>query len=99
MSDVRLKVVAHVHAKAGKEEELKRVMLSLITPTRKEAGCIRYELYQNKEDPADLTFVEDWESGEALNTHMQTSHFQTAVAQIPMLASGPPDIRRYHLVG
>jgi len=99
VSDVRIKVVAHVRAKAGKEEELKKVMLSLIAPTRKEAGCIRYELYQNKEDAADLTFVEDWENDAALNMHMQTTHFQTAVAQIPLLASGPPDIRRYRLVG
>ena len=99
MSDERIKVVAHVRAKAGKEEELKKVMLSLIAPTRKEAACLRYELYQNKEDAADLTFIEDWESDAALDAHMKTPHFQTAVGQIPLLAAGPPDIRRYRLVG
>ncbi len=99
MSDMRIKVVAHVRAKAGKEEELKKVMLGLIGPTRKEAGCLRYELYQNKENAADLTFVEDWESDAALDAHMQTPHFQTAVAQIPSLAAEPADIRRYRLVG
>ncbi len=99
MSDARIKVVAHVRAQAGKEEDLKKVMLSLIEPTRKEAGCIRYELYQNKEDTADLTFVEDWESDAALDAHMKTPHFQTAVGQIPLLAAGAPDIRRYRLVG
>lgn len=99
MSYERIKVVAHVRAKAGKEEELKKVMLSLIAPTRKEAGCLRYELYQNKADAADLTFVEDWESDAALDAHMRTQHFQVAVAQIPPLAAEPPDIRRYRLVG
>ena len=99
MGDERIKVVAHVRAKAGKQEEMKKVMLGLIEPTRKEAGCLRYELYQNKEDSADLTFVEDWESDAALDAHMQTPHFRAAVAQIPALAGAPPDIRRYRLVG
>jgi quinol monooxygenase YgiN len=99
MSHEKIKVVAHVRAKAGKEEELKKVMLGLVEPTRKEAGCLRYALYQNKEDAADLTFVEDWESDVALDAHMQTPHFQAAVAQIPSLAAAPPDIRRYRLVG
>ena len=99
MGDGRIKVVAHIRAKAGKEEEMKKVMLGLIEPTRKEAGCLRYELYQNKEDAADLTFVEDWESDAALDAHLQTPHFQAAVAQIPLLAGVPPDIRRYRLVG
>lgn len=99
MGDERIKVVAHVRAKAGKEEELKKVMLGLIAPTRKEAGCLRYELFQNKEDSADLTFVEGWESDAALDAHMKTPHFQAAVGQIPLFAAGPPDIRRYRLVG
>jgi len=99
MSDVRITVVAHVRAKAGKEEELKKVMLSLIEPTRKEAGCLRYELYQNTEDAADLTFVEDWESDAALDAHMQTPHFLAAVAQIPPLAGAAPDMRRCRRVG
>jgi len=99
MGDERIKVVAHIRAKAGKEEEMKRVLLGLIEPTRKEAGCRRYELCQNKEDAADLTFVEEWESGAALDAHMQTPHFQAALVQIPSLAGAPPDIRRYLLVG
>jgi quinol monooxygenase YgiN len=99
MSDMRIKVVAHIRAKTGKEEEMKQVLLGLIGPTRKEAGCLRYELYQNGEDAADLTFLEDWESDAALDAHMQTPHFQAAVAKIPLLAGAPPDIRRYRLVG
>lgn len=99
MGNGRIKVVAHVRAKEGKVEELKKVMLGLIEPTRKEAGCIRYELYQNKQEAADLTFVEDWESDAALDAHMQTPHFLAAVAQIPSLVCAPPDIRRYWLVG
>ena len=99
MGNDRIKVVAHIRAKAGKEEEMKKVLLGLIEPTRKESGCLRYELYQNQEDAADLTFVEEWESDAALDSHMQTPHFQAAVAKIPLLAGAPSDIRRYRLVG
>ena len=99
MDDGRIKVVAHIRAKAGKEQEMKKALLGLIEPTRKEAGCLWYELYQNKEDAADLTFIEDWKSDDALEAHLQTPHFQEAAAQIAVLASAAPDIRSYRLVG
>jgi len=99
MGDERIKVVAHIRAKAGKEEEMKKMLLGLIEPTRKEAGCRQYELYQNKQDAADLTFVEEWESDAALDAHLQTPHLQEALVHVPVLASVPPDIRRYRLVG
>ncbi|NWG11968.1 MAG: antibiotic biosynthesis monooxygenase [Acidobacteria bacterium] len=99
MTDARIKVVAHIRAQAGKEEEMKGVLLSLIEPTRKEAGCLRYELYENKEDSADLTFIEDWESDAALEAHLRTPHFQAAAAQMAPLAAAAPDVRRYRLAG
>jgi len=44
---------------SDKEEE--ELFCGLIEPTRKESGCISYELLQNRDDPTDFTFVEEWE--------------------------------------
>jgi quinol monooxygenase YgiN len=71
----------------------------LIEPTRKEAGCISYELLQNKQDPTDLTFVEEWESDAALDAHLATEHIREALSKVPDLVAAEPDIRRYSLVG
>jgi hypothetical protein len=40
MSAKNITVVATFEAKPGKENELKRALLTLIAPTRKENGCI-----------------------------------------------------------
>ena len=46
----------------------------LIENSRKEDGNIDYNLYCNTGDKS-LLFVEQWESKEILNAHLQTEHF------------------------
>lgn len=46
----------------------------LIENSRKEDGNIDYNLYCNTGDNS-LLFVEQWESKEILNAHLQTEHF------------------------
>lgn len=75
----KLTVVAKITAKNDAIEELRKELLKLITPTRKEAGCIEYNLYQNNENPAVFIFYETWESPEHLEKHMNTEHFNSYV--------------------
>ena len=99
MSQNTLRVIARLIAKPGKEAELRTLAAGLIAPTRKEAGCIRYELLVDEADPAELTFVEEWRDGDALNTHLATAHVQYAVSRCPELLLGELDLRRVKLVG
>ena len=94
-----LRIVAHVTARAGKIEETKALLLGLTGPTRKEAGCIRYELHQNNANPLDLTFIEEWESDATLDAHLQSAHLAAAFEKMPALMDGLPDIRRYTMIG
>ena len=90
-----VRVVARVIARPDKVEELKAVLGRLITPTRAESGCIRYDLCQNYNDPTDFTFIEEWESAEQLDAHLASQHLKTAVEQLTGLVAVDPDIRRY----
>ena len=99
MSREAVRVVAHIHAKAGKEQELKAILMTLMEPTRKEKGCREYRLYQNNQDRSDFTFVEEWDSDAVLEIHLKTPHVQAALSQVPALVDAEPDVRRYHLVG
>jgi quinol monooxygenase YgiN len=98
MSKTTLRVVARLVAFPDKVAELKSLLLSIIEPTRKEKGCIKYELLQNQADPTDFTFVEEWESVALLELHLGSTHIQDAVQKLDGLAVGPPDIRRYELL-
>lgn len=98
MSNPTVRVVARLVALPEKVEELKAVLSGLIEPTRVEDGCIQYELYQNQADPTDFTFVEEWASSAALDTHLQSTHIQEAIQQLDGLVGAAPDIRRYDKV-
>jgi quinol monooxygenase YgiN len=93
-----LYVVAHIRAKQDKQEEMRDVLTGLIAPTRKEAGCIRYELFRNNADPQEFTFMEEWVSETALEAHLQTPHLKSALASFPSLGEGAPAINRYSLI-
>jgi quinol monooxygenase YgiN len=94
-----LRVVAHLRAKSDKVDETKTALVSLLEPTRAEAGCIRYELMQNDSDPTDFTFVEEWSGNDSLDEHLLTEHIRKLVARADELFAAPPDIRRYTLIG
>ena len=99
MPDQAVRVVARIVARPGKVEELRAVLQGLVGPTRKEPGCVTYELLQNKTDLTDFTFVEEWRSEEELDAHLQSPHLQEARVRLPDLATADPDIRRYSVVG
>ena len=88
-------VVARFLAQSGQEEALGRVLAQLVAPTRRETGCRQYDLLCNPENPADLCFVERWDSDEVLDQHLDTAHVRRALAESAGLISVPVDVRRY----
>jgi quinol monooxygenase YgiN len=61
--------VAEFHAKENKTGELLSALHSLMNPTHREKGCIRYELNQREDDPRWLTFIEKWSDRRAFDEH------------------------------
>ncbi len=98
MSQGTLRVIARLIARPGKEESLRSLLMGLIAPTRKESGCITYELLQNKEQSGEFTFVEEWQDEAALEVHFATDHIRNALAKLPDLLAEELDLRRYILV-
>ncbi len=71
-------VVAIITARAGAEAALADLLAAQVGPTRLEAGCLRYDLHRDPANPATLVFLENWESKEALQAHMNTPRFLAA---------------------
>jgi len=63
-----------MYAKPGKEAEVKRELLKMVEPSRKDAGSVQYNLHQATDDPRRFVFYENWASREALDKHLQTPH-------------------------
>lgn len=62
-------IVVGLKAKEGKEDELRRDLASLVAPSRKEDGNIRYDLFEDQDAPGHFVFVEEWVSTEARDRH------------------------------
>jgi quinol monooxygenase YgiN len=69
-----LTVIATFVAKPGREAEVRRELLKLVEPTRREDGCINYDLHQKQGDPATFVFYENWRDRAALDAHAQSPH-------------------------
>jgi quinol monooxygenase YgiN len=62
-------LTAMVKAKPGQEEAVKEVLMALVAPTRKESGCLGYNLHQSKSDKCQFMFYEQWASKAAFDAH------------------------------
>jgi len=69
-------LTAIVKAKPGQEEAVKKVLLGMVEPTRKEPGCLCYNLHQSKSDKTQFMFYEQWASKEAIDAHGKTPHMK-----------------------
>ncbi len=98
MAENTLRVIARINARTDKVDELRSVLTSLVDATRKEPGCMSYNLLENNDDPTDFTMVEEWESKNALEVHLSAKAFKDAQVKMPGLVAAKADIRLYHLV-
>lgn len=76
-------IVVGLKARAGKEDELRRDLAALVEPSRKEAGNIRYDLFEDRGQPGRFVFIEAWSSIEARDRHHEHG----------------PHIQRFHTAG
>ncbi len=76
-------VLAPLKANPGRAGDILAAATCLIEETRKEKGCLSYDLFRKTDDDDMLIFVETWESREDLEAHFSAPHikaFGTAIA-------------------
>jgi quinol monooxygenase YgiN len=92
MPQTPVTVIAEGIAKAGNEDEVRGLFLGLLEPTRKEEGCIQYDLHEEADKPGHFMFSESWSSKAALDAHLTTPHVTSTFARLPELLEGMPRI-------
>jgi quinol monooxygenase YgiN len=70
-----LTLVAMLRAKEGQQLLLEAELRALVGPTRKEEGCLQYDLHRSADHPGTYLFHEVWESREHHTAHTRTPHF------------------------
>ena len=91
----QLIVVARVRAKAGQEARLRHELQGLVSQTRAEAGCLRYDLHESKTEPGWFLFYEIWKSEADLDKHFQTPYLKAFFQMAPELTDGPSEVTKW----
>ncbi len=99
MNAKTLTVVAQIKAKPGKENEVRKELLSLVAPSRKDAGCVNYDLHQAKDNPALFMFHENWTTKAHLDAHLQKPDLQAVLSRVGPMAAEPPQITLWERIG
>src|SRR5664280_3537693 len=94
-----LTVIAQIKAKPGQESRVRQELLSLVAPSRKDTGCLNYDLHQGLDNPALFLFHENWTSKAHLDRHLQKSELQAVLARLGQLVAEPPQITLWEKIG
>jgi quinol monooxygenase YgiN len=68
-------LVVNLRAREGQDLLLEAELRALVGPTRREQGCLTYDLYRGADLPGAFLLHEVWASLEHHRLHMQTPHF------------------------
>jgi quinol monooxygenase YgiN len=68
-------LIVQLRPREGQELLLEAELRALVGPTRKEDGCLTYDLHRSAEGPSAYLLDEVWASREAHSRHTNTPHF------------------------
>lgn len=94
----QLTLAVFLHAKPGKTEELGVRLRALVEPTRREEGCLNYDLHHSNENADVWMIYENWRSPADLDLHFQMPYLRDFVGRLGELLVTDMEIRRFAMV-
>ena len=85
-------VVARNYAMLDKMDTILELYEELVAETKKEKGCVSYTLYRDASEKEKLIMIEEWESREDLDNHMNSEHFKRLVPETKKYMTKPVEI-------
>jgi quinol monooxygenase YgiN len=76
-------LIAYLHARPEKRDELLKLLNTFVKPTRAEPGCVDYHFHVSNSDPNLFIFYENWRSRRDLDEHLQTPILRSFVTASP----------------
>jgi quinol monooxygenase YgiN len=92
MTDNKVTVVARILAKPGMGDVVKEALMKLVPLTRKEAGCLNYDLHRSADDPDLFMFYENWSSRKDLNEHLEMPYLKEFLGRAGEILAKPVEI-------
>jgi len=81
-------LIVILRAREGQETLLEAELRALVSPTRREDGCLRYDLHRSVDTPGSLLLHEVWATRDAHTEHTHSHHFLRWNARKDALLAG-----------
>lgn len=88
-----LYVIARIPVQEGRYEEVRAAMLELAASSRREDGCLRYDVLGDRGTGVFVT-REEWRDAAAEQAHMQGAAVAAVFAAVGGALAAPPEILR-----
>ncbi|WP_327253350.1 putative quinol monooxygenase [Streptomyces sp. NBC_01244] len=85
--------IARLQARPGLEAEVRAQALSLVAPTRAEAGNVSYRAYEDPTAPGAWVVLEEWADAASWEAHLASPHLTEALSRTAALLAGAPVLR------
>ncbi len=83
-----MKVVSHVTAAPHEIGPLLELLDRVAGATRQEAGCVSYEVFENVQDPTDITVISEFTDQSAYEQHFGQPYMLDMLGELPSLTTG-----------
>jgi len=82
-----------LQAKDGTQARFESAFAKAVKATRKEKGCLAYDLNRDGKTPTQYVLYERWQDFPSLEAHLKTAHIATLLGELGDLLAGPPEVR------
>ena len=86
-------MVVTLRAKEGAGEKIAAAFAKAVKATRRENGCVAYDLSRDTKAPDQYLVYERWRSLAALEAHLKSQHITALLGELGDLLAGPPTVR------
>lgn len=93
MNAAQITIVCLFKAKENTKQLVREELLHLADLTRKEDGCINYDLHVSNTDDGLFILHENWRDKAALDNHMNQPHVKAWRSKAEELLEQPADIK------
>lgn len=74
-------------ANEGTYDKALEAAIALVAASRKEAGCVAYDVFESATVPDVFVIVETWKDAAALTAHSASDHFKTYAGELEKLGA------------
>lgn len=97
--DHRVSLIPTFVAKPGSIQDLENALNDLQAASRRDPGCVVYDVLGDLADPARFFLYEQWEDDESLADHNRQSHVTDFLAVADPLLAEPMVVHRLRSIG